>query len=74
MRIAYLWGRVLLFANGLFYGKQNVYQCDHCHRVFRKGIPDAEAWEEHDGLFPGASHSTAAIVCDDCWKWMRGEA
>ena len=50
--------------------KENEYQCAMCGKVYKKKWSDEEAWEEHDSNFPGESHETAAIVCDDCYKKM----
>ena len=50
--------------------EDNEYQCAYCGRVFEKGTPDKEAWEEHDHNFPGESHETAEIICDDCYQAM----
>jgi len=50
--------------------KENEYRCAMCGGIFKKGRPDEEAWEEHDVNFPGDSHETAKIVCDDCYRQM----
>ena len=50
--------------------KDNEYQCAKCGKVYEKRVPDEEAWAEHDRNFPGESHETAEIVCDDCYKAM----
>ena len=50
--------------------KENEYQCAGCGGIFEKDWPDKEAWEEHDRNFPGESHETAEIICDDCYQEM----
>ncbi len=50
--------------------KGNKYQCAHCCGIYEKDWPDEEALEEHDQNFPGASHKTMVVVCDDCYKEM----
>ena len=50
--------------------KDNEYQCAKCGKVYEKGVPDEEAWAEHDLNFPGEPHETAAIICDDCYRSM----
>ena len=52
--------------------KDNEYQCAHCSGIFEPE-PDwteEQRWAEHDRNFPGASHETAAHICDDCYKKM----
>ena len=41
-----------------------------CGGIFKKGVPEEEAWAEHDRKFPGETHETAEIVCDDCYQQM----
>ncbi len=50
--------------------KKNEYQCAECGGIFKKGRSDEEAWLEHDENFPGASHETTEIICDDCYQKM----
>ena len=50
--------------------KENEYRCAMCGKVCEKTTPDEEMWEEHDNNFPGETHETAEIVCDDCYQQM----
>ena len=50
--------------------KKNEFQCADCGGIFKKGLLDKVAWQEHDDNFPGASHETAEIICDDCYQKM----
>ena len=50
--------------------KKNEYKCADCGGIFEKGVPEKEAWREYDDNFPGASHQTAEVVCNDCYQKM----
>lgn len=55
----------------------NQYRCAQCRGVFEKGWSDEEAAAEADDNFPGlmtADPGERAVVCDDCYKAMMGEA
>lgn len=49
--------------------KDNEYQCDVCHGVFKKGWSDKKARKEEFSVF-GGNDPNAGIVCDDCYKKM----
>lgn len=49
------------------------YTCDMCGGTFETGRSDEEAWAEHDKNFPGESHDTAAVICDECYQTMFAE-
>lgn len=51
--------------------KPEEFQCSICGGVFEKGWTEEEARAEEKELF-GGNRADSAIVCDDCFKQMRG--
>lgn len=51
----------------------NEYRCAKCGGVFLKGRPDEEAEAEFQKEFPGGTHDSEDVVCDDCWNVMTGQ-
>ena len=52
--------------------KENEYQCAHCGGIFEPE-PDwteDKRWAEHESNFPGESHETVEVVCEDCYQAM----
>ena len=48
------------------------YQCAECDGVFDKGWSDEEAAAERDEVFPDLEPEDSAVVCEDCYRKMRG--
>ena len=48
----------------------NQFKCAVCHKIFDKGLTDAEAEKQLEKEFPGQITEDCDLVCDDCYKKM----
>ena len=53
--------------------EEKTFTCDSCGETFSMIWSDEEASMEFEQRFEGGDISTAAVVCDDCYKEMMGD-